>query len=73
MMQLATETISNTNYRFAPGANGTSAYAAANNLNQYPSVTPAGGSAQTLSYDTRGAISPATAPGLTPTTPRTAC
>jgi RHS repeat-associated protein len=30
---------------------GTDAYAAVNSLNQYPTITPAGGSAQTLTYD----------------------
>jgi hypothetical protein len=38
----------------APEANGTDVYGAANNLNQYPSVTLAGQSQQTIGYDTRG-------------------
>jgi RHS repeat-associated protein len=37
-----------------PGTPGTQSYAAASPLNQYPSVTPIGGSAVTLSYDLNG-------------------
>jgi RHS repeat-associated protein len=40
--------------RHAQGATGTQSYAAANPLNQYPSVTPIGGAATTLSYNTNG-------------------
>jgi hypothetical protein len=37
-----------------PDAPGTQTYAAANPLNQYPSVTAIGGSAVALSYDLNG-------------------
>ncbi len=51
--QLASETIFKSAYRYAPGA-GTDNYGTINNLNQYPSMTPAGGTAQALSYDPNG-------------------
>jgi RHS repeat-associated protein len=52
--QLSSSTISNTAYQYNLATTGTDAYAAANTLNQYPSVTKAGQAAQTLTYDTRG-------------------
>ena len=53
--EFASETTSLTNYKWQPpAAAATNSYAAANVLNQYPTVTPAGGSAQTLTYDGNG-------------------
>ncbi len=49
--QLASEGASISAYQWAPPGTGTDAYAAVNSLNQYPTITPAGGSAQTLTYD----------------------
>jgi len=50
--QLASEAYSNTNYDFGPpSTTGTASYTAANVLNQYPGVTPLGGTAQSLTYD----------------------
>ncbi len=53
--QLTSEAVSNTSYDYGPPqVAATTAYAAANVLNQYPTVTPAGGSAETLTYDGNG-------------------
>jgi RHS repeat-associated protein len=51
--QLASETISKSTYRYAPNS-GTDSYGTINTLNQYASVTPAGGTAQAMSYDGNG-------------------
>jgi len=51
--QLASETISKAAYRYGPAA-GTDNYGTINTLNQYASMTPAGGTAQALSYDPNG-------------------
>jgi RHS repeat-associated protein len=51
--QLASETISKAAYRYGPAA-GTDSYGTINTLNQYASMTPAGGTAQALSYDPNG-------------------
>ncbi len=52
--QIADAAISNVAYKYAPPASGTDVYATANGLNQYPTMTPAGGAAQSISYDPRG-------------------
>ena len=53
--QLSSEAVSNSAYDFGPPSGvGTASYAAVNALNQYPSVTLMGGSAQSLTYDTDG-------------------
>ena len=53
--RLLTTTTSDPFNRYAPPElSGTQTYAAANALNQYPSVTPIGGSATTLGYDLNG-------------------
>ena len=65
--QLASETVSNNAYDFGPpNTTGTASYTAVNTLNQYPSITPMGGStppnsgtncqgaAQAMSYDCDG-------------------
>ena len=50
--QLASEVYSNSTYDFGPpSTTGTASYTAANVLNQYPGVTPLGGTAQSLTYD----------------------
>ena len=50
--QLTSEAYSNSNYDFGPpSTTGTASYTAANVLNQYPGVTPLGGTAQSLTYD----------------------
>ncbi len=47
--------ISNAAYKYAPPTSGTDVYTPdASGLNQYGTITPAGGSAQTIGYDTRG-------------------
>jgi RHS repeat-associated protein len=50
----ASATISNAAYKYAVPGSGTDSYASVNVLNQYASMTRAGQSAQSLSYDTRG-------------------
>ena len=52
--QLNSEASSQTSYVWQPTTNGTDAYAAANNLNQYPSHTPVGGTALAFTYDANG-------------------
>jgi len=52
--QLQTDTVSDSDYAWQPGLNGTDSYAAANALNQYPSITPGGGSVRALGYDLKG-------------------
>ena len=64
--QIVSVTISNAAYKYAVSNNGTDAYAAPNGLNQYTSMTPAGGSAppangtdctahaEAISYDCNG-------------------
>jgi len=53
--QLLSTTTSEPLNRYTPGAMlGTQTYATANPLNQYPSVTPIGGTAATLTYDLNG-------------------
>ena len=51
---LTTTTSEVLNRHVVPDGPGTQTYAAANPLNQYPSVTPSGGSAVALSYDPNG-------------------
>ncbi len=47
--------VSNAAYKYSPPTSGTDAYTPdVAGLNQYGAITPAGGSAQTISYDTRG-------------------
>ncbi len=52
--QIADATISNTAFKYVPPAAGTETYATANVLNQYTTITPPGGSAATIAYDSRG-------------------
>ncbi|HVZ91991.1 MAG TPA: hypothetical protein VG843_10080, partial [Rhizomicrobium sp.] len=52
--QLFTDTVSDSNYAWQPSALGTDLYAAANSLNQYPSLLPGGGAPQALGYDMNG-------------------
>ncbi len=52
--QISDSTLSNPAFRFVPAVVGTDAYAAVNALNQYPTVTPAGGSATAIGYDPNG-------------------
>jgi RHS repeat-associated protein len=40
--------------KFTPAAGGTNSYGAVNALNQYPTVTPAGSSVQTIAYGNNG-------------------
>jgi RHS repeat-associated protein len=49
--RLASSTPSNAAFLWQPLAGGTDAFAAANGLNQYASMTPAGQGARTLTYD----------------------
>ena len=49
--RLASSTPSNAAFLWQPLAGGTDAFAAANGLNQYASITPAGQGARTLTYD----------------------
>ena len=50
--QLASEAYSNSSYDFGPpSTTGAASYTAVNVLNQYPGVTPMGGSAESLTYD----------------------
>ena len=52
--QINTNTITNSFYGWGTATSGTDSYATVNSLNQYPSVTPSGGSAQAMGFDTRG-------------------
>jgi YD repeat-containing protein len=55
--QLASDAASIANYKWEPACATspcTDAYATVNNLNQYPSVTPSGGTAQTQTHDGNG-------------------
>ncbi len=52
--QIADAAISNAAYKYAPPVSGTDVYAAPNGLNQYTNITPAGGAAQSITYDARG-------------------
>ncbi len=52
--QIADATISNAAFKYVPPAAGTETYATANVLNQYTTITPPGGSAATIAYDSRG-------------------
>jgi RHS repeat-associated protein len=53
--QLASEANSQSTYVWQPGlTGGTDSYAAVNTVNQYGSMTPAGGSAQPMTYDGNG-------------------
>ncbi len=52
--RLATETVSNAAWEFAPATYETTAYATANTLNQYTQVTKGANPAVTLSYDANG-------------------
>src|SRR5262249_6708455 len=52
--ELFTEASSDPSYVWQPSAAAVDTYAAANNLNQYPSWTPQGSTSQAFSYDLNG-------------------
>ncbi len=52
--QIADAIIANAAFKYVPPASGTESYGTTNTLNQYTTVTPPVGGAQTLTYDARG-------------------
>jgi RHS repeat-associated protein len=52
--QIASESATNAAWLYAPPALGTTAYSAANTLNQYVSVTPPGAAPVSIAYDANG-------------------